>query len=306
MPLCLIDLPISFADHRVVLPGRWPPASTASVSGPLCPSDQSPAEISIHSFSALALTDVRDQVPHARQGIVRTRDQRQILRRIDFSKTARCPYRARLRIKLPVQNNPQGYRLLKRRLCPQCGAIASSDRQLASRSHLSLLAGGYRVQSSIRCAPACSLASERLPTPISSLRECSVFSMSSDTAARSPASEHLDVLKELCAARESAVEEQTALKNQRASAETIFLRRQLDSRISASRETSSLSRANAPIDQTATDPGCSRTPFCARFRASAGHRSNAARLPRRTRQLRSQADRMPRRRCPDRRPIRQA
>ena len=50
-------------------------------------------------------------------------------------------------------------------------------------------------------------------------------------AARAPAPQALEALKELVTARDSAVAEATALKNQLAAAETTFLKRQLERRI---------------------------------------------------------------------------
>lgn len=62
-------------------------------------------------------------------------------------------------------------------------------------------------------------------------RLLALFAASVAPAARPPAPAAVEALKELVQARDSAITEATALKNQLASAETTFLRRQLTRRI---------------------------------------------------------------------------
>ena len=134
-----------------------------------------------------------------------------------------------------VPNTDQGHRLLKRRLDGHDVALITIEatgkwhRQL----HRSLYASGYRVAvvNPLRARLFAEAIGLLAKTDQLDARMLAVFAMSMTPAARPPAPEHLDTLKELVQARDSAVDEQTALKNQLASAETVFLRRQLVRRL---------------------------------------------------------------------------
>jgi transposase len=138
-------------------------------------------------------------------------------------------------ITLRVPNTDQGHRALKRRLKAHeveliaVEATGKWHRQL----HRSLHASGYRVAvvNPLRARLFAEAAGILAKTDRLDARMLAMFAMSLTPATRAPAPESLDAIKELVRARASAVEEQTALKNQRASAETAFLRRQLESRL---------------------------------------------------------------------------
>jgi transposase len=134
-----------------------------------------------------------------------------------------------------VQNTAQGHRLLKRRLEDRgvdliaIEATGKWHRQL----HRSLHASGYRVAvvNPLRARLFAEAIGVLAKTDQLDARMLAMFAVSLTPAARPPAPESLDAIKELVRARESAVEEQTALKNQRVSAETAFLQHQLADRL---------------------------------------------------------------------------
>lgn len=134
-----------------------------------------------------------------------------------------------------LPNTDQGHRLLKRKLeghdveLIAIEATGKWHRQL----HRSLHAGGYRVAvvNPLRARLFAKAIGFLAKTDRLDARMLAMFAMSLTPAARPPAPESFDAIKELVRARESAVDEQTALKNQQASAETAFLRRQLVSRL---------------------------------------------------------------------------
>ncbi len=134
-----------------------------------------------------------------------------------------------------VENNNQGHRALKRRLAAlevdlvTIEATGKWHRQL----HRSLHASGYRVAvvNPLRARLFAEAIGILAKTDRLDARMLAMFAMTLTPAARPPAPENINAIKELVQARESAVDEQTALKNQRVTAETPFLRCQLESRL---------------------------------------------------------------------------
>jgi transposase len=138
-------------------------------------------------------------------------------------------------IALRVPNTDQGHRQLKRRLKRDnvelitIEATGKWHRQL----HRSLHAGDYRVAvvNPLRARLFAEAIGFLAKTDRLDARMLATFAMSLTPAVRPPAPESLNAIRELVQARSSAVDEQTALANQRAAAETTFLRRQLASRL---------------------------------------------------------------------------
>lgn len=134
-----------------------------------------------------------------------------------------------------VPNNYQGHRTLKRRLKRYdlglivIEATGKWHRQL----HRTLHAGGYqvRVVNPLRARLFAEGMGLLAKTDRLDARMLAAFADSLGNAARPPAPEVIEQLQELVQARVSAVEEQTALANQRKSAQTAFLRRQLERRL---------------------------------------------------------------------------
>jgi transposase len=134
-----------------------------------------------------------------------------------------------------VPNSYQGHRTLKRRLerydlgLIVIEATGKWHRQL----HRTLHAGGYevRVVNPLRARLFAESMGLFGKTDRLDARMLAVFAAKLGNAARPPAPELVEALQELVQARTSAVEEQTALANQRKNAETVFLRRQLGRRL---------------------------------------------------------------------------
>ncbi len=134
-----------------------------------------------------------------------------------------------------VPNNHQGHRTLKRRLARYdlglivIEATGKWHRQL----HRSLHAGGYevRVVNPLRARLFAEGMGLLGKTDRLDARMLAVFADSLGNAARPPAPELIEELQELVQGRVSAVEEQTALANQLKSAQTAFLRHQLERRL---------------------------------------------------------------------------
>lgn len=134
-----------------------------------------------------------------------------------------------------VANTGPGHRRLKRRLAPHDVALIAVEatgkwhRQL----HRSLHAAGHPVAvvNPLRARLFAEAIGVLAKTDRLDARMLALFAASLTPTARPPAAKLIEVLKELVQARVSAVDEQTALRNQLASAETGFLRRQLKRRI---------------------------------------------------------------------------
>jgi len=134
-----------------------------------------------------------------------------------------------------VPNTDQGHRQLKRRLEQYAVDLIAIEatgkwhRQL----HRSLHASGYRVAvvNPLRARLFAEATGVLAKTDQIDARMLATFAMSLTPTARPPAPENMEAIKELVRARASAVDEQTALKNQRVSAAIAFLRRQLLSRL---------------------------------------------------------------------------
>jgi len=139
------------------------------------------------------------------------------------------------RVTWRVHNTNQGHRLLKRRLEQHAVDLIAIEatgkwhRQL----HRNLHAGGYRVAvvNPLRARLFAEAIGILAKTDRLDARMLAMFAMSLTPTARPPTPESLDALKELVQARASAVDEQTALKNQRTSAAISFLQRQLGNRL---------------------------------------------------------------------------
>lgn len=134
-----------------------------------------------------------------------------------------------------VPNTAEGHRLLKRRLA-QYGvelialeATGKWHRQV----HRSLHASGHRVAvvNPLRARLFAEAIGMLAKTDRLDARMLAMFAMSLTPAVRPPAPQSLDKIRELVQARASAVDEQTALKNQRSSATVTLLKRQLVSRL---------------------------------------------------------------------------
>lgn len=134
-----------------------------------------------------------------------------------------------------VANTSEGHRLLKRRLkaydvnLVALEATGKWHRQV----HRSLYSSGYRtaVVNPLRARLFAKAIGLLAKTDQLDARMLAMFAMNLTPAARPPAPEHLQAIRELVQARSSAVAEQTALSNQRVGAETAFLCCQLDERL---------------------------------------------------------------------------
>ena len=134
-----------------------------------------------------------------------------------------------------VANSTDGHRQLRRRLKTWdvelivIEATGKWHRQL----HRSLHANSYSaaVVNPLRARLFAEAIGVLAKTDRLDARLLALFAASLTPAARPPAPEVVEALKELVQARESAVAEATGLKNQRASAETAFLQRHLTARI---------------------------------------------------------------------------
>lgn len=133
-----------------------------------------------------------------------------------------------------IANTPQGHRQLKRRLeacrvgCVAIEATGKWHRQI----HRSLHASGYAVAvvNPLRVRLFAEALGVLAKTDRVDARILALFAEHLAPAAKEPAAEELEALQELVQARDSAVAEATALKNQGAAAATVFLRKQLDRR----------------------------------------------------------------------------
>lgn len=134
-----------------------------------------------------------------------------------------------------MANTSQGHRQLKRRLKRfDIGLIViEATGKWHRQIHRSLHADGYGVcvVNPLRARLFAEAIGALAKTDRLDARMLAVFAMSLTPAARPPAPQMLDEIKELVQARASAVDEQTALSNQLKSAETVFLRRQLKRRL---------------------------------------------------------------------------
>ena len=136
---------------------------------------------------------------------------------------------------LRIPNTCEGHRTLKRRLKPYdvglivIEATGKWHRQL----HRSLHASGYQVRAvnPLRARLFAEGMGVLAKTDRLDAQMLAVFAGSLEGNARPPAPEAIDDLKELVQARVSAVAEQTSLTNQLKSAQTVFLRRQLERRL---------------------------------------------------------------------------
>ena len=134
-----------------------------------------------------------------------------------------------------IPNSSQGHRQLKRRLKDYDVAliVVEATGKWHRPIHRSLYASGYRVAvvNPLRARLFAEAVGLLAKTDRLDARMLAVFAMSLTPDARAPAPKTVDEIKELVQARLSAVDEQTALANQRTSVETAFLRRQLDRRL---------------------------------------------------------------------------
>lgn len=133
-----------------------------------------------------------------------------------------------------VPNTPQGHRQLKRRLAAyRVGRIViEATGKWHRQIHRSLHADGYQVAviNPLRARLLAQAIGVLAKTDRLDARVLAFFAASLAPVARAPAPEELEALQELVQARDSAVDERTAIKNQRCVAGTAFLRRQLDQR----------------------------------------------------------------------------
>jgi transposase len=136
-------------------------------------------------------------------------------------------------------------------------------------------------------------------------RVLALFAAMMTPSQRPPGPQALAELAELVTARMSAVEAQTALKNQRSAATVKFLQRQLDRRIErgdtdiAALDAAILKRIEAEEDLAR------RYAILTSTERRLHHRGNSDRLSRRAWQPRCQTDRHAGRPCSDRRSVRQ-
>ena len=211
--------------------------------------------------------------------------------------------------RLRVANTGDGIRQLKRWLLAlsNCAGGGRGDRQVASSSaskpgglrHRGCRRRSYRVRMFAK-AQGIFAKTDRLDA-----RVLALVCRDDDAAGAAAGAASAADLAELVTARASAVEAQTALKNQLAAASGKFLKRQLDRRIEQRRQGYRSARceilkrikADDELGQTLChpdlDPGL-------RLRG----RRNPHRLPGRDRRHHRQTDRHARRLRPDRRPIR--
>src|SRR5262249_5192949 len=136
---------------------------------------------------------------------------------------------------LRVPNTREGHRTLKRRLKRyDVGLIAiEATGKWHRQLHRSLHASGYRVAivNPLRARLFAEAIGILAKTDRLDARMLAMFAMSLTPTVRPPAPKNLDATNELVQARASTIEEQTALSNQKASAETAFLQRQLVRRL---------------------------------------------------------------------------
>ena len=134
-----------------------------------------------------------------------------------------------------VANTASGHRQLKRRLKSHAVEliVIEATGKWHRPLHRSLHASGHAaaVVNPLRARLFAEAIGVLAKTDRLDARMLALFAASLTPAARPPAPVAVEALKELVQARESAVGEATALKNQRASAETVFLRRHLSGRI---------------------------------------------------------------------------
>ncbi len=136
---------------------------------------------------------------------------------------------------LRVANTPEGIRKLKRwlrRFAVTLIAVEATGKWHRAL-HRSLHAEGWRVAvvDPFRVRMFAKAHGILAKTDKLDARVLAVFATVMDPDARPPAPHTLEVLQELVRGRTSAVDERTSLLNQRASAQSTFLRRQLDQRI---------------------------------------------------------------------------
>lgn len=133
-----------------------------------------------------------------------------------------------------VANTPQGHRQIKRRLkaLQVRSVVIEATGKWHRPVHRSLHAGGYAVAlvNPLRARLFAEALGVLAKTDCVDARILALFAEHLAPAAKEPAAEELEALQELVQARDSAVAEATALKNQRAAAATAFLRKQLDRR----------------------------------------------------------------------------
>jgi len=136
---------------------------------------------------------------------------------------------------LRVANTPQGIRKLKRwlRRWPGARIVLEATGKWHRALHRSLYAEGWwvAVVDPFRVRMFAKAHGILAKTDRLDARVLAVFAAMMDPRARPPAPQALQVLQELVCARASAVAEQTALHNQRAAAQSAFLRRQLTRRV---------------------------------------------------------------------------
>lgn len=134
-----------------------------------------------------------------------------------------------------VANTAQGHAQLKRRLKAHDVELIAIEAtgKWHRKVHRSLHAGGYRVAvvNPLRARLFAEAIGLLAKTDRLDARMLALFAASLTPSAKPPAPAAIEELKELVQGRDSAVGERTALKNQLASAETTFLRRQLKRRI---------------------------------------------------------------------------
>ena len=136
---------------------------------------------------------------------------------------------------LRVNNTPEGIRRLKRwlRRWPGAPVVVEATGKWHRALHRSLHAGGWRVAvvDPFRVRMFAKAHGILAKTDRLDARVLAMFAAMMDPRASPPAPRAVEALHELVRARTSAVAERTALRNQRAAAQTAFLRRQLSGRI---------------------------------------------------------------------------
>jgi transposase len=134
-----------------------------------------------------------------------------------------------------IPNTREGHRTLKRRLKRyDVGLVAiEATGKWHRQLHRSLHAGEYqvRVVNPLRARLFAEGMGVLAKTDRLDAQMLAVFAGSLEGSARPPTPEAIEDLKELVQGRVSAVEEQTSLTNQLKSAQTVFLRRQLERRL---------------------------------------------------------------------------
>ena len=135
---------------------------------------------------------------------------------------------------LRVANTPEGIRKLKRwlrRFAVTLIAVEATGKWHRAL-HRSLHAEGWRVAvvDPFRVRMFAKAHGILAKTDKLDARVLAIFAATMDPTVRPPAPEALEVLQELVRGHTSAVDERTSLHNQRASAQSTFLRHQLDRR----------------------------------------------------------------------------